>query len=96
MYRNRLHKFTTCVLSICLVLYDNKICLKYDQTNKEKRTNNDPQNIRKKAKDRSSTHRSPRSSFLFQLNVAPYNSNCWLIRSKISGSFDFNTSVGGL
>ena len=30
MYRRRLHKFTTCVLSICLVLYDNKICLKYD------------------------------------------------------------------
>jgi len=26
--RRRLHKFTTCVLSICLVLYDNKICLK--------------------------------------------------------------------
>ena len=52
--------------------------------------------LEKKAKDRSSTHRSPRSGFLFQLNVAPYNSNCWLIRSKISGSFDFNTSVGGL
>ena len=29
MYRRRLHKFTTCVISICLVLYDNKICLKY-------------------------------------------------------------------
>jgi len=29
----RLHKSTTCVLSICLVLYDNKICLKY-QMNK--------------------------------------------------------------
>ena len=29
MYRRRLHKFTTCVLSICLVLYDSKICLKY-------------------------------------------------------------------
>ena len=27
-YRRRLHKFTTCVLSIYLVLYDNKICLK--------------------------------------------------------------------
>jgi hypothetical protein len=27
-YRRRLYKLTTCVLSICLVLYDNKICLK--------------------------------------------------------------------
>ena len=25
-----LHMFTTCVLSICLVLYGNKICLKYE------------------------------------------------------------------
>jgi hypothetical protein len=30
--RRRLHKFTTCVLSICLVLYDNKICLMYPST----------------------------------------------------------------
>ena len=28
MYRRRRHKFT-CVLSVCLVLYDNQICLKY-------------------------------------------------------------------
>ena len=30
--RRRLHKFTTCVLSICLVLYDNKICLMHPST----------------------------------------------------------------
>ena len=29
MYPRRLHKFTTCVLSIYFVLYDNKICLMY-------------------------------------------------------------------
>jgi hypothetical protein len=30
-YRRRLHKFTTCVLSICLGFFYNKICLKYSK-----------------------------------------------------------------
>jgi len=30
-FRKRLHKFTTCDFFIFLVLYDNKICLKYER-----------------------------------------------------------------
>jgi hypothetical protein len=66
---------------------------KYNYLSKrDKRTNNDLQSSTQKHKDRSSTYRSTRSSFLVQLNLAPDNSNCRLFRSKISGSFDFNTT----